>query len=152
MSALPIIMAQDGAPPDWLGEARRQFVTSWQPHSYFESLCSVGALYIGANALMMISFFVAIFLILRRTSPHVTVFAVLTPVILGAAAILIHVLHLTDDLGDDYWSRLSTGHSMHVNALKELRSVPFPLYLGAGLSAFSTILLWLRKNRPGRQP
>ncbi|WP_395748469.1 hypothetical protein [Prosthecobacter sp.] len=151
MSPLPIIIGQELA-PDWLGEARRQFEVSWHPHSYFESLRSVGALYVAANALMILSFFVAIFLTLRRTSPHLATFSVLAPVILGAAAMLVHILHLTHALGDDYWSRLSTGHPIHVDALKELRSIPFPLYLGAGLSAVSTLLLWLRNTKTSRQP
>jgi hypothetical protein len=145
------VMAQELA-PDWLGEARKQFASSWHPHTYIESLRSVGSPYIAANALMILSFVVAGFLIFRRTSPHLAMFSALAPVIFGATAMLVHILHLTHDLGDDYWSFLSTGHSIHVDALKQLRSIPFPFYLGGGMSFFNTVVLWLRRPKTNQKP
>jgi hypothetical protein len=138
-------------PPDRIGDARRMFEASWHPHSYFESLGSVGVLYTATNALMMIGFFASVVLILRRASPVVLSLSVVAPLVMGSAAMLIHVLHLTNNLGADYRSFLSTGHSTQVNALKELRSIPFPFYIGATLSACCTVLLQLRQTKTHRQ-
>lgn len=120
------------------------FEASWHPHSYFESLASVGALYAATNALMILAFVASVILILRRASPVVVSLSVLAPLGLGAFAMLVHILHLTHLLGADYMSFLSTGHSTQVNALKELRSVPLPCYIGAVLSTCCTMLLALR--------
>jgi hypothetical protein len=124
------------------------FEASWHPHSYVESLTSVGFLYAATNALMVLAFAASVILILRRGSPVAVSLSVVAPLMFGAAAMFVHILHLTDDLGADYMSFLRSGHSTQVNALKELRSIPFPCYVGAVLSSLCAMLLVLRPLNP----
>ena len=119
------------------------FEASWHPHTYFESLASVGVLYAATNILMMLTSVASVILIFRRGSAVIVSLSVVAPLVLGAMAMLVHILHLTDILGADYMSFLGSGHSTQVNALKELRSVPLPCYIGALLSGCCTMLLVL---------
>lgn len=143
-----MILAQE-IPADPIALARDMFAASSRPLPYLEFLSLYGPYYILCHVLMILAFGLAIYGIFARLSFGFIICGLLGPLIFGSCALWVGVLQLANRLGSDYMQFLATGHSQSVNALRELKTMPFPFYIGVVLSMIAlTVHVARHHNRP----